>query len=161
MSVNEIDLTHVNIRSLNDDKMDAIRAELLLDNDIICITETNLPLASVHDLNLNGFNPIVRKDRIGRTGGGVALYVADHLGCTRMIDFELPDLEALWVKIKAGNNSLLLCVCYRPPNAKADFWLRLQDTIDLAKKSGLDCIMLVKCRPQHQRGSLSESLHPI
>ena len=55
MSVNEIDLIHVNIRSLNDDKMDAIRAELLLENDIICLTETNLPTANVSDLNCADF----------------------------------------------------------------------------------------------------------
>ena len=133
MSVNELDIIHINIRSLNDSKMDAIRAEVLLENDIICLTETNLPSANVNDLNLNGFSPIIRKDRIGRTGGGVAVYVADHLGASRVIRYEIPDLEALWLKIKAGHNVLLLCICYRPPNARADFWVKLQDSVDLAK----------------------------
>ena len=143
MSVNEVDIIHVNIRSLNDHKMDAIRAELLLDYDIICLTETNLPTAKVNDLNLEGFNPIIRKDRQGRSGGGVAVYVADHIGAIRLIEYEIPDLEAMWIKVKAGNNVLLLCTCYRPPNAKADFWTKLQDSIDLVKQSGADNIIVV------------------
>ncbi len=143
MSINELDITHVNIRSLNDEKMNAIRAELLLDYDIICLTETNLPAANVSDLNLDGFNPIIRKDRAGKTGGGVAIYAANHIGASRIFDYDIPDLEAMWVKIKAGNNILLICVCYRPPNSKAEFWTKLQDSVDLVKQSGVDRIMLV------------------
>ena len=162
--LNELDITHVNIRSLNDDKMDAVRAELVMDYDIICLTETNLPSANVTDLNLNGFNPITRKDHVGRTGGGVAAFVANHIGASRIFEYEIPDLEALWLKIKAGQNVLLLCICYRPPNAKADFWVKLQDAVDLAKQSGSDRIMLVgdlnadpKTRDGHQLGIFSKS----
>ena len=143
MSEYELDIAHVNIRSLNEDKMDAIRAEMLLNFDIICLTETNLPAANVNDLTLDGFNPIIRKDRIGRTGGGVAIYVANHVGASRAFEFDIPDLESMWVKIKAGHNSLMLCVCYRPPNARADFWLKLQDSIDLVKQSNAEKILLV------------------
>ncbi len=40
MSDNILDICQVNIRSLNNDKINAISAELALDYDIICITET-------------------------------------------------------------------------------------------------------------------------
>ena len=157
MASNVIDICHVNVRSLNDDKMDAIKAEMLLEYDIICLTETNLPTARVNDLNLNGFHPIHRKDRVGKTGGGVGMFIANHLGATRIYDYEIPGLEALWMKIKAGNNLFLMCVCYRAPNEKAQFWINLQDSIDLAKQSGTNKIIVTgdfNADPHTREGNL-------
>ena len=142
MASNVLDICHLNIRSLNDEKIDALKAEVVLDYDVICLTETNLPYANVNDLTLNGFHPIMRKDRDGKTGGGVGIYVSINLGVTRVYEYEIPGLESLWVKIKAGNNIFLLCVCYRPPNSKADFWNSFQDSVDLAKQSGTDKIII-------------------
>ena len=76
------------VNSLNEDKMNAIRAELMLDFDLICLTETNLPYAKPTDLSIHGFHPIIRKDRIGKTGGGVGLYAAEHLSITRKFEYE-------------------------------------------------------------------------
>ena len=142
MASNILDLWHINVRSLNDSQMDSIRAELSLEYDVICLSETNLPTAKVSDLSLSGFHSIIRKDRIGKSGGGVALYAANFLGVMRMAEFEIPELEAMWVKVKAGNDIALICVCYKPPNAKADFWTKLQDSIDLAKQSGIEKIII-------------------
>ena len=133
MANNILDICHVNTRSLNDSQLDAIKAELSSDYDVICLSETNLPTARVSNLQLDGFHPILRKDRVGKTGGGVGMYVANYIGATRMIEFELQDLEAMWVKLKAGNNIVLVCTCYRPPNSKVDFWIKLQDSIDVVK----------------------------
>ena len=33
-------------------------------------------------------------------------------------------------------------MCYRPPNAKADFWQQIQDSVDLAKQTGIKNILL-------------------
>ena len=82
------------------------------------------------------------KNRIGKTGGGVAVYVADHIGALRLNELESPDLELLWVKLKAGSNVLLLGICYRPPNSKADFWTKLQDSVDRAKQNGYQNILI-------------------
>ena len=142
MNTNVLDICQINVRSLNNEKIDAIKAEMLSEYDVICLTETNLPTARVDDLNLNGFHPLIRKDRVGKTGGGVGMYIANHLGITQQFNFEIPQLEALWVKVKAGNNIVLICVCYRPPNAKAEFWTKLQDSIDIAKQSGIEKIIL-------------------
>ena len=85
MAVNTLDICHVNIRSLNNDKLDAIRAELSQNFEIICLTETNLPHASVEDLALPGYHDILRKDRVGRPGGGVAVYAAQHISAILVI----------------------------------------------------------------------------
>ena len=142
MSENYLDLCNINVRSLSDQKLNGIKAELLLDFDLFCITETNLPHARVTDLDLPGFHPIIRKDRQDRTWGGVALYAAEHISATRVYDYEIPDLEALWVKVKAGSNTLMVCVCYRPPNSNVSFWEKLQESLDLANVAGSSDIVL-------------------
>ena len=141
MAVNMLDICHTNVRSLNSDKIDFIRAELVENFDIICLTETNLPHANVEHLLLKGFHEIIRKDRVGRTGGGVGVYVAQHISAVRMLEYEIPDLEALWLKVKAGYNVSMLGVCYRPPNSKVEFWTKLQDSLDLVKQSWVNNIL--------------------
>ena len=161
MTSNLLDICHLNVRSLNDEQLDAMRAELISDYDVICLSETNLPSARCTDLNLIGFHPIVRKDRVGRSGGGVAVYAANYLGLTRMTELEVPELEAMWVKVKAGNNIVLLCICYRPPNSKPDFWLNLQASIDLAKQTGIGKILItgdLNADPNTRDGNLLKLL---
>ena len=51
----------------------------------------------------------------------------------------------MWVKVKAGQNNLLICTCYRPPDVHADFWALLQDSLDLARHSGITDIFLGVC----------------
>ena len=142
MAVNTLDICHVNVRSLNLEKVDAIKAELVPNFEIICLSETHLPHANVTDLNINGFHNIFRKDRVGKAGGGVGDYVAQHLCAIHMTEYEIPDLEAMWLKIKAGHNVFMICICYRPPNSKADFWVKLQDTVDQVKQSGVHNIFI-------------------
>ncbi|KAF4802263.1 hypothetical protein TURU_027417 [Turdus rufiventris] len=58
-----------------------------------------------------------RRDRKGRRGGGVALYIREAFDA---IDIETNDdeVECLWVRIegKANKADILLGVCYCPPN---------------------------------------------
>ena len=48
----------------------------------------------------------------------------------------------MWVKVKAGHNIIMVCVCYRPPNSDASFWVKLQDSVDLVKQAGFEMIIL-------------------
>ncbi|GAB0208910.1 hypothetical protein GRJ2_003356700 [Grus japonensis] len=62
---------------------------------------------------------LFRKDRQGRRGEGVALYVNDQLECMELhlgMDEELT--ESLWVRIKGrtGAGDIIVGVCYRPPD---------------------------------------------
>ena len=47
MTTNRIGVCHINIRSLNDSKIDALKMEIADNHDIICLSETNLPHARV------------------------------------------------------------------------------------------------------------------
>ncbi|KAM9590815.1 uncharacterized protein ACIBXB_005869 [Morphnus guianensis] len=62
---------------------------------------------------------LFRKDRQGRQGGGVNLYVNDQLECMELcLGMDEEPTESLWVRIKgrAGTGDIIVGVCYRPPN---------------------------------------------
>ncbi|GAB0209472.1 hypothetical protein GRJ2_003414300 [Grus japonensis] len=86
--------------------------------DLIGITETWWDGSYDWSVGMEGYR-LFRKDRQGRQGGGVALYVNDQLECMELylgMDEELT--ESLWVRIKgrAGTGDIIAGVCYRPPN---------------------------------------------
>ncbi|TRZ10274.1 hypothetical protein HGM15179_016833 [Zosterops borbonicus] len=68
---------------------------------------------------LNGYE-LFRRDREGRRGGGVALYIKvfDSIG----IEINEDGVECLLVRAKgrANNADILLGVCYRPPNQEEE-----------------------------------------
>ncbi|GAB0203390.1 hypothetical protein GRJ2_002804600 [Grus japonensis] len=60
---------------------------------------------------------LYRKDRQGRQGGGVALYVNDQLECMELhLGMEEDPTKSLWVRIKGRAGDIRVGVCYRPPN---------------------------------------------
>ncbi len=139
-----LSLWHSNVRGLNVEKMQALATEVQSKFDIIAITETLLSTASQTTLNLQGYQPILRRDRAQghEPGGGIALYLSDSLVATRKNLFELPDLETLCVEITIKHHKVLLCVCYRPPNARVKFWDDFQDTYDLIRNAGYQNIVI-------------------
>ena len=58
-----------------------------------------------------------RKDRQGRRGGGMALYVKECFEVTELMTGD-NKVESLWVKIRgrADKADILVGVCYRPPS---------------------------------------------
>ena len=60
----------------------------------------------------------------------------------RRIDLEVPDLEMLWCEVRLHNNKFLFGVIYRPPNSLTSFWDKFQDSIDLAKATGINNIVI-------------------
>ena len=127
---------------MNNDKLDALKLEIVPNFDIICLTETNLPHSNPTDLDLPGFQNILRKDRIGKRYGGIAVYVSECLSVRRCVDYEFDDLEALWLRIQTKHHTFLLCTCYRPPDSGRDFWTSLQDSLDVAKQSNYGNIII-------------------
>ena len=113
-----------NVQSLNKDKMEHIELEFAGNFDIICLNETNLHNSRIIDfsLDIDGFQPIFRKDRVNRQWGGVAVYVSQNIAATRRSDLENEELEAIWLELRCVNKKFLICNCYRPPNTPVCFW---------------------------------------
>ena len=88
------------------------------------------------------------------------MYIAEHLGDISVPEFEFPDLEALWVKVKVDQISC--CSMYVTDhllNAKLDFWNTLQDSLDQSKQSGYVDILMAgdfNADPQTRDGHLFE-----
>jgi len=61
---------------------------------------------------------LLRKDRQGRFGGGVSLYVSDQLEYMELrLDMDEQPTKSLWGRIKgrARTSGIIVGVCYRPP----------------------------------------------
>jgi len=85
--------------------------------DIISITETWWDRSYDWSIGMGGYR-FFRKDRQGRQGGGVALYVKDQLeGRELCLGLDEEPTESLWVKIqgRAGMRDITVGVCYRAP----------------------------------------------
>ncbi|KAK4827403.1 hypothetical protein QYF61_017808 [Mycteria americana] len=69
------------------------------------------------DLQISLPTSIILRDRRGRRGGGVALYVRECLDSLELNDGD-DRVECLWVRIrgKANKADIVVGVCYRPPN---------------------------------------------
>lgn len=134
---------HLNVQSLVP-KLDIINTELKR-IDVLCFSETWLNSdISNDDLLLDGFHPPYRNDRIGRRGGGVAIYVKNNLHTTIRNDLAMFGLESVWVEIRAKcNKHVLVGVFYRPPDSCANVYNLIEHSLDQAVDTGVENIVIL------------------
>nr|CAH7747641.1 unnamed protein product [Callosobruchus chinensis] len=96
--------------------------------DIIALTETWLNQNVDSDLlSLDGYQ-LFRNDRIDSRGGGVSIYIANRIRCSK-IDL-ISSIEQLWITFKIGAVSFCFGVVYRPPKSNVyDFINQFQDSL--------------------------------
>ncbi|GAB0208021.1 mitochondrial enolase superfamily member 1 [Grus japonensis] len=84
--------------------------------DVIGISETWWEESCDWCAVMDGYR-LFRRDRQGRRGGGVALYVTEGLDCTGLSVGD-DTVESLWVRIKgqANKGDVVVGVYYRPPS---------------------------------------------
>ena len=70
-----------------------------------------------------------RKDRAesandtSTSGGGILVYISNHINYVRRHDLESSNIESIWLEIKIINSkSFLLCSVYRPPTSKSEWY---------------------------------------
>ena len=99
----ELSIIHITAHSLRL-KLDLLDSEVT-DHDAITISETWL-FADVKNKNIliNGYHPPVRKDRSDDPHGAVAIYVKNSLICKERHDLSIPQLEAVWIETKIGQD---------------------------------------------------------
>ena len=88
-----------------------------IDPHIIGITES-WAYTDITDAELGLTGCVMfRRDRIGRMGGGVILYVKESIqGYEVKLENEADYDEAVWCKIVSGNSKLTIGLVYRSPN---------------------------------------------
>jgi len=124
---------YTNARSMGNEQ-EELEAILLLESyDLIAITETWWDES--HDQNgaLDGYR-LFRRDRRGRRGGGVALYIKKTLQSEELfLKNNHEQVESLWVRIRERGNkgNLGAGVYYRLPDQEEltdeAFFLHLQE----------------------------------
>ena len=111
------------------------------DPHIIGITESwaNKDITDA-ELGLEGY-VMFRKDRMGRRGGGVLLYVKDTIPAYEIQLREEADCEeAIWCKLVTGHKTVTMGVVYRCPNITKESNEKIQNAIREVSKG--DCIAI-------------------
>ena len=112
-----------------------------IDPHIIGITESwaNIDITDA-ELGLTGY-VMFRKDRIGRRGGGVILYVKESIQAYEIkLEREADCDEAVWCKIVSGNSKLTIGLVYRSPNINEEDNTKIKNAIKEVSKG--DCIIM-------------------
>ena len=135
-------ISHTNIRGLSDPKICALKSSLCNSCNIITLSETFLGPLSSADLKLPGFHEILRRDR-PTFGGGLAVYISESIPYKRRFEWEIKEIEVMWIELRTTEGKLLLCNVYRPPNSDC-FWTHFANNIDHVKslKTGTQIIIL-------------------
>ena len=108
---------------------------------IIGITETwaNNDITDA-ELGLEGY-AMFRKDRMGRRGGGVLLYIKDNIPAYEVQLQEEADCnEAIWCKLVTGHTTVTIGVVYRCPNITKQNNEKIHNAISEVSKG--DCIIM-------------------
>ncbi|CAM4672926.1 unnamed protein product [Lepidochelys kempii] len=87
--------------------------------DVIGITETWWDNSHDWSTVMDGYK-LFRKDRQGRKGGGVALYVREQYDCSELRYETVEKPECLWIKFRSvcNKSDVVVGVCYRPPDQR-------------------------------------------
>ena len=107
----------LNARSILNKKNELNNMVEDIDPHIIGITEScaNTDITDA-ELGLTGY-VMFRRDRIGRRGGGVILYVKESIQAYELkLEKETDYNEGVWCKIVSGNSKLTIGLVYRSPN---------------------------------------------
>ena len=151
-----------NVRSIRNrtEKLDYIKCTLAGEFDIITLSETWLHNAvSNKNFDIPGYQPPFRHDRPDNSGyGGILVWVSSKLAVKRRP--EVPEVEGLWLEVRAHNAKFLLGTFYRPPNASASFWTNLQEALDLVKVDKITNVILtgyLNADPHTQEGANLET----
>ena len=94
---------HINVRSLYP-KLDEINAVVVKhDFDVVCVSETWLgEQFKDNDVEIPDYN-IYRKDRVDALGGGVCIYIKNHLTIEIKKYLMLDEIEAIWLELKVAS----------------------------------------------------------
>jgi hypothetical protein len=132
---NNVSFLHLNVQSIVP-KLDIITAEYS-SYDILSFTESWLkPNINDETLKLPGYKfPPFRRDRQNKTGGGVIVYVKEHINCIVRPDLQMDNIECLWIEINFKNKKYVYGTFFIPPDSGSQSWLDIEQSIDLALNS--------------------------
>ena len=116
--------------------VDDIKPHIIL----IGITESWANNITDAELGLEGY-VMFRKDRMGRRGGGVLLYIRETIPAYEVqLQEEADCKEALWCNLVTGHTTVTIGVVYRCPNITMQNNEKIHNAISEVSKG--DCIIM-------------------
>lgn len=114
-------VAHINICSLRNKLIDITNILSQGNIYILAISETHLDSTFDNSaVSIHGYS-IYRKDR-NEYGGGVAIYIQDHIPANIRRDLMSNEIEAIWLQVYIPHlKPLLVGCCYRSPNTNSDY----------------------------------------
>ena len=140
-SKSEIKCVCLNARSIINKKTELNIMVNDIKPHIIGITESwaNNDITNA-ELGLEGY-VMFRKDRIGRRGGGVLLYIKDTIPAYEVQLHEEADCnDAIWCNLVTGHTAVIIGVVYRCPNITKQNNEKIHNAINEVSKG--DCIIM-------------------
>ena len=140
ININNFNIVHYNINSITaDNRLDQLSDICnTLNLAVLVITESKLDETIPTNLiTIPGYHEPVRRDRHenGRNGGGVLIYIAEHLVFQQKSDLQSPLYEHIWVDIRYKNVTFSINALYRPPTETVNSHTQFLDTChDLLQK---------------------------
>jgi len=117
------------------------------DIHIAVITETHLKKQHVdHFAAIAGYS-LFRRDRAGRKGGGVAVYVNSHMLATPWTcPSDSPLFELLWVHVRTGVRDVIIGALYHPPKPlyqTPQFLNHIEACVDTVESAFPDALVIL------------------
>ena len=158
----ELNICHTNIQSIKaKDTFTTLKCELGNKFDIILISETWLSNKDkTRDYKITGYQTPVRRDRnIGTAGyGGIMAYVKDDIACKRRKEYEVNEIEGMWLEIRLTNQIMFIFLAYRAEsNTDQTFWQLLQNSINTVRANHNPKILIIgdlNADPSTRQGKL-------
>ena len=123
-NLENLSLLHANLRSINrnfehfNDLLDSLKFSF----SVIGISETWLHNNSPDMFNLPNYK-LIRADRKGRRGGGVAFYINQNIKFNVRSDITFSNAETLFIEIDNGNSkNVIIGLVYRPPDSNFELF---------------------------------------
>ena len=113
------------------------------------------------EIELPGFNPPYRNDRLDRHGGGVIVYCKDFLVAKRRVDLEIRNTECVWIEFSLKKEKYLLGTFYRPPNSTQMIWDSIEQSIELAIDTKIKNILITGDLNENQLNSAGTKIKNI
>jgi hypothetical protein len=143
---NKLSVLYGNVQSLRN-KFSYIGNKIINNTyDVVAFTETWLSCHErdfIAEFKIKGYKTI-NKDRTDKRGGGVILYIKDHLKFREIDGIDtIENIDCIYIELKnSANKKLRIGIYYRPPGQKAEIDSKIIDQIFNMSSNCNDIIIL-------------------
>ena len=150
LSSNCFSMIHFNVRSIpkNLQAFEIFMSNLCINFTILAFSETWLTSYNNTLYNIDGYNA-ENVYRTNRKGGGVSLYIREHVSYTTRIDIDIFNeiMESKFVEIDkkciSADRNVIIGVIYRPPNSDVvQFTSLISGVLQKIKTENKKCFLL-------------------